>query len=1629
MINIEQLFQYATIKIICNDETGTALLYSPAESVDYIYVLTAKHCLLGKDFDKQYVNTDIILEKIYNPASGVFHSCAITETDRVFCTSSNELDLALIIIPKTRIEVLSGLQYPFQAIDKTGLTRECMIRGFADINDGQEDRPYELMFSETIKDKPDLLVLNFDGSLDTRYQSAVSNVQGLSGSGLFTKIKGNLFLLGIIHTYEEKNRFFATKITTFNYLIPKGYIGFQAIEPEENDEVISAFDLIGINKQAIQLKTHNTVGNVHIPRNITMPKAILENNRMLVLHGKAGVGKSALAKDLIKDLETNPHNSIVTFTAEQLFSPTLNDALIKAGYNATIDQIINSPLSKRKIIFWIESFEKLVEAGFGGAFTELLLLVKSNGRLALLVTIRDYFLQKFKIFHHTELPLFNVYHPVGEFNDEEIHQITAQIPEIKPLLSNPKLSHLLRVPYYLDKAYRIYPQLLNVEDLDEIEFKKLMWEQIVEGGNNRQRGITFASIALKRAMAMELYTFHEPDSTTDSLVSDDLLQVEQGELRNRFSPAHDILEDWALIRYIKQQKQEAETSKAFLEQLDNGPAIRRAFRLWLIDFYKQQPLEADDFSSEVLLSSGIEQLWKDELIIYILQSDNAYPLFDSLKEHLLENKGSQFLHFIHLLRTCCKIIKNDAIDFDNHVPLGSGWDALIDFVYENKVEILAIPEMQSSILQVIFDWSKQLPEFNPLSLPSSARSVALLLLDFIVKNQSFFTTYRRNRSYGDGPKSLGVFLKLASVVKDEVEKLLNAVVALPSVSDEIWTNKNVLIYTRNFVIGGVISDQVSKYFPDIVLKLASEKWIEKQKEYTPGSIMSLIVPSYGPDYWGIEENYEYEASSAYQTFFYWMFLYHPDKAISYLYGFLNSAFLKNQLGRPRGGDQWENIKLYFEGHGEKEYYGSYEYWTLYRGHNAYNKVIQSLLMALEKGLLDMAGDEIDKFEKVRRLIKELLLNSNNVAVVAVISSVIQAFPNLLDTITVVLLGSRSILQWDSSRYATDFLTVDYYGENPFFRNERSRSNKLKHRLAYRRGLIGFVIDYMFFYQIVNKQIFEQIDSMWAVVPITDKMWKKALTEMDIRKYKIEPVDIPGYENHVAFIPAYEQEIAEVIESFQHEKIPDIGFLWASKVFDGDVVDDNSYSAWKSGYDYLKESDSGFDFTASPGKMACLGLRDYFEQLEESEKLWCRNEIIKMAEKLLKSKSDYLEMEVNFFDKKAVLFGVPLLFRLSPEIINETETRSLIFQLIISGIDRDTKKHLLYSISENLWKTRPHFALNCWNGLLAYIQKSKDENQKNESLRFTGRPLSREDRSSVMTEWEAELAKEVISDTLFNSKVEFRLDHATFWFLDDALRMIPVDTEMERLKFFISDILTMHINYLGNLKEYDGNDFWQSREVFKTFYAKYLLSRSDTDAERLFLDVLNITLLDDKEINTAKITEFIRDIIKHLVFEINNWRSDTQPIKKFWILWSKLKDWMISVNRGYLVTLFLLDVGLSDQVDDWNVLKGKKQLYKEFILSYGHIAINESIDLLSGIGFKTFMPDSVSWLANVLKHETGDIVKISKVEKFVYRSFFRYGNQIKGNKMLTKDFLFILDYLIDKGSSKAYMLKEEMIQYK
>lgn len=68
-----------------------------------------------------------------------------------------------------------------------------------------------------------------------------------------------------------------------------------------------------------------------------------------------------------------------------------------------------------------------------------------------------------------------------------------------------------------------------------------------------------------------------------------------------------------------------------------------------------------------------------------------------------------------------------------------------------------------------------------------------------------------------------------------------------------------------------------------------------------------------------------------------------------------------------------------------------------------------------------------------------------------------------------------------------------------------------------------------------------------------------------------------------------------------------------------------------------------------------------------------------------------------------------------------------------------------------------------------------------------------------------------------------------------------------------------------------------------------------------------------------------------------------------------------------------------------------------------ININTAIDLVSGIGFKKFMPESVTWVAYMLESNLAYKTNSMRLEKIVHRAFFKFGKEIKSDKKLSRNF--------------------------
>lgn len=1630
--NISQL---ATVRITCNGDTGTAVLFFPGENVEDVYVFTARHCLNGKKFDKEFKKTDIVLDKILNAREGTYHSYTLTETD-VVITSEKIQDLALMILPKDRIIKLTGDAFYCQVADTDHAMTDYETRGFASFNDQQTDRPFMLRFVEDQKDNTSLFTMRSEQTLDTYYQQAHENVEGLSGCGAFGIANQNRYLTGIVHSYEDANLFTATKIIAYNQLIPIGkYKMISPIKPETNEAVLKTFTEMENNLEAASSRAKDTIANVNVPREKKTLLGMIKSSRLTVIHGKPGVGKSALAKAIVTDLKKNWDTTIITFSAEQLYTKTLNKALEKAGYSVSIDQIIGSPLSGKRVLVWIESFEKLIESGYDGAFNELLGLTKKHPQLSVVITLRDYLLQKFKIVYQFELPENSAYYAVSEFNDDEIAEVSKAIPDLVPLLENHKVNHLLRTPYYLDKAARIIPELLKEAQLDEQNFKKLMWQHIIEVGNT-QRGVAFSAICLKRAREMSLFTTSaQPENVIQDLVRDNLLQVENSELGDRYSPSHDILEDWALVRFIKQLQRDATDSKDFLLKLETSPAIRRAFRLWLDEFYKHEPEASASFVHALIMAPDVAQTWKDELLIATLRSNHARPLFSALKSQLLLNDGVFLRHIIRLLETSCKTIDPKGKNFEELLPIGSGWDFIIEFIKENLSAINDFRAFEFQYLSVIESWSKQLPDYNVLSLPPAAASAAFLLKEFIQKYQAQVGGYRMRKLDNSFLNSYAsILFKLTSAAPELVRDLLQAALS-PEVPHAIWTDAGTLEAVREYMIGGVISDQFCKYFPNEVIRVASENWCAKEELRRPGSLMDMIQVRPDVNDFGLYKhiNQRYGFPSGYQTFFYWLFLHHPNKALDFLIPFLNKAFQKNKQVLTALGEELEEITLQFPDGTTQTYFGNFEYWTMYRGGYSRNRLVTSLLMALETGLLDLADQGEHQYPVVRRYLNLLIKKSNSVAALGLVSSIIQAHPLLLDEVSVPIFGVAIFYRWDASRSSDEMLSMDTYNDDQFEKKERIISNQRPHRRRYYQGMVGFVADYMFYHGNQNELLFKEVDDMWADAAGKDMIWKKFLFDMDARKYNFQPVTQPGYENMVQLVPGYDLEVQKTILSRDDAAsfVPSGNSLWAKKVFDNEDLPDRNYATWKNGYDFIQSLKGKNNFMTAPGTMATIGLRDFFEQLQPDELTWCREELISHGEKQLQTKDNF-NFSLNIMDENPSMFGLSYIFKNQPDEFTDQRTKETIFRLLLSGMDEQKRIYLEAGIARQLSKFQPSFVTNCWYGLLAFIDYKKTSNLAERDLYDDYYSIGDVElmeppnNKAIEKSWIDGLVKSVVNGTIpIPDRITATLDMATHWFQDDALRIIPTDTSLSDQHGFIQQLLELHLSFLDDSDQRYKSEFYDSRHAFTFFYARYLLNQPQDHAKQLFKGLLDRILISSGNVHSEEFDKFLYDLVKENIRAVNN----GEPLQNFWCLWEYLCEWIIEHKNGTFMPLFLMDLDWTENSEGWHVLEGRNLFYKNFIVEWGFNLINTSIKFVSGIAFNKFMPDAVSWVAGMLKSQNANEVELKIAGKFIEKCFYKYGAQIKANRVLLTDYLFILDFLIGKGSSKAYMLREDLIQYK
>lgn len=1399
------------------------------------------------------------------------------------------------------------------------------------------------------------------------------------------------------------------------------------------------------DSKAILNPIKNTVGKVHINRRLI--KELLNESitsfPITILTGKPGVGKSSLIKELFE--EQFPNSSFFVFRADQFNKPHISNVFSSLGINEPIQDIFSCvSLIPDKIIF-IDSLEKILEADPECSFQQLLELLSEFKDIRVVASTRKYaidlIVNKFGL-NQSEFKVIDL----PPLTDDELDIISNEHPELGIFLKNEKIKALLRSPKYLDFAIKALGKSNDsYGDITLLDFKTKLWDLLVVDSTNIKVGLpikrenAFMEIAVKRAREMKLFTQpvnSDPEAIME-LEKDEIVFQKSGE--RRYSPAHDILEDWALVRHVSSIYEDNPNPSELFAKLGNEPAIRRAWRLWIEDYLIENGEKVNNLVKMSLKDETIEKYWADELLVAIFKSEYSGSFFEYFGGELCKNKAILLQRCLHIIKTCCK--ENN---FYNNVPIllpyGSGWEEILKYIKKN---ITLLDIIRPEIMDFLYDWNRKL-SFQRSEVSDEEliclKEITLFYIYQIEAGQEFWEKSKMSKARKD---LISTLFNLAIKSKQEIKELIGRAFAKQG-RKKSWR----LDFFYNDVIekclAGYDNHELIKEIPEIIVEAAWKKWkFLPANKNPPEGISALIDMKWDKsECWGIKDN-SFFPSGVYQTPFYHFLWYHPMTALRFIIEFINYSVdfyakadceYKHQLTLIEF-EADENVSLTL--------IGSPELWMAYRGLSNTHYLLESLLMSLEEFLLKTAdkGTE-DSKKRIKVFFDYILQNSNNVAPIGVLASVSMAYPKEVEEGMLKIISVKEFYNWDIARSLNEVQATAINDDMvPFAQEERRKSNQLPHRRKHRRGLADFILDYQFQIGILNEYIYDILEKFKSDVGSGDIIWKKLITEIDRRSFKLGDYseEIKGF----PVAPTYDSEVTEFIDSNKEDYERKIKLMNLSghvdKAFKGEKLID--FSVWQV---YHEEYAKGLEFSSiydRPVTLAVLGIRDFWPSLNEKQREWCVEKIISTIVCILRESFNKWGQEVdyNILEKELALSSFHLLFKTANNEMDKEEIVSLMIYVFTAPFADYEIDNITKYFRDSLIKEYPCEGKKIWQSIIIYSQF-----RKTNPFFYDDHDAARLD-AARNKEWE--LIKQLSGPMEVNlnfSEIDF--DSHSSYILVRAVQMIPYSNLDMEYWGFVKRFVNLLVEDLQ--REVDFDDFrrrtgrhlnHKETNTLGRYLSEILIFSKENFCQELIdllIDATHASNIEERE----DLGRFIGNVFEYVVLKNYDLQDkDEVLLKHFWKVWEYFFKKVKKEKADFLVPELLFNVKFLSydskgrpNEQQWKCLDYEQGLYKQIVLEYSNYNITQyMLNFLSTVGEKKFLPEALTWLVQIYrnKEEFAVTLKSRPAERLAKQIFYNFMPLVKSNKILMDDYIWILNKMVDFGSSEAYLFRENVITYK
>ncbi|MDE0518186.1 MAG: P-loop NTPase fold protein, partial [Bdellovibrionales bacterium] len=760
----------------------------------------------------------------------------------------------------------------------------------------------------------------------------------------------------------------------------------------------------------------------------------------------------------------------------------------------------------------------------------------------------------------------------------------------------------------------------------------------------------------------------------------------------------------------------------------------------------------DEILVSVLLSnycSHFFEIFESELLEESQQQNTNSDFQNNFQSHY---ENGLLYKLVFLLRTACK--EADESVFDTYglpktdknkklfntifiQPKGKGWNCLIDFM--NKYKAHSGLHYTNLILPVIEDWNIKNRKGETTK---NSSQLALYYYEKIMDEEHSF-------KYNDVKKRLiKIIFNGSFEMKEELKNILQSVIS----KKETDRNSRYYRLIHTILISPMEAIEVIKNFPEQVIQLADLFWTYQPKKKTLAlGVGGIPIPDRNPgleECFSITSNYEFKyfPPNALNTPILPLLIISYKRTVDFILSFTNKSI--QSFASSRFGKELKEVDIFIDDKTSIKQYISPILWNMYRGDQTPN-LLESIHMALERYFLknckDMNSSELEEH------LLYLLKNSKSASISAVVASIVLAYPEKTFNVAKVLFQTKEFFLCDNDRCIMEHTffhnSLTLTEDDPLLKNERIEPSQLDHR---KKSLERLALQYQIFAlkgtteeEVKNRQqtLWKIFDNYYQQLPNQnneqkqDKIWILCLARMDRRKMKPTIEKING-KNYIAFKPKLSNELKKHSEDSlkvlnEQNKYLSLK-LWAKYKFENkEEYKKDDYLKYENNPNLVvKETKSiiqklentpgdfnfpffskqtpsfkedqrrGFDQDNSfritnhsiPLYTCAVLMRDYFDKLNQEDKTFCQEAIMKCVFYLIQNDNPHSSIEGKDLAVRAFSF-------LFPE--KKSEIKSMLFALLIKG--GNLNKHTIRVIID-MWEDNFAEAYSLFLGYLLLKQK-------------------------------------------------------------------------------------------------------------------------------------------------------------------------------------------------------------------------------------------------------------------------------------------------------------------------------------